>query len=487
MRQSLRLPWQLWGLLALLALLLGAQYAWVSPLPGRDSGVYLYHAQQLLAGRRLYVELWDHKPPLIYWVDALGLLLSGGRLWGVRVLEALSLALGLGLAWDAARRAAGAGPASAVCAAGLWYLQTHMEGGNLPESFLLLPAGALLWLALGRLDGRRSAVAGVLAAGLLAFKFNLLGLPLFAAWRAREDGRLGAYFGGAGAGFALLLGWLLAQGSLEACFDQVWTYNAAYAVNNFASRRHAFKAGLRQTAWVGLLPLAGLAWSVLKGTPEARRLRALGLAFLVDLLLVSLPGREYPHSYLPLLTTLLVPAAAGLDWLGKRLPRAALGLGLVAALAVFMVANGQRLRRSSLPYQAELAWMEQNLEPGEPVLLWGAFTALHFLSGHPSPCVMHYQYGLYTEGYTRPEQVDEFRRQLLNSGARWIVDLSAAESIVPPLDPEAARAWKPLMNYKSGPHAWALREELLRDFAAAGVLPGTAWRLYRRRTSQRTT
>ncbi|HMB23654.1 MAG TPA: glycosyltransferase family 39 protein, partial [Anaerolineales bacterium] len=56
-------------------------------LPSRDSGVFLYVAWRLLSGDMPYRDVWDHKPPLIYFVDALGLSLTPNSLWGVWLLE----------------------------------------------------------------------------------------------------------------------------------------------------------------------------------------------------------------------------------------------------------------------------------------------------------------------------------------------------------------------------------------------------------------
>ncbi|HJX00321.1 MAG TPA: hypothetical protein VJ453_09170, partial [Terriglobales bacterium] len=38
--------------------------------PGRDQGTYLQIGQSLLEGKHLYVQLWDNKPPGIFWVYA---------------------------------------------------------------------------------------------------------------------------------------------------------------------------------------------------------------------------------------------------------------------------------------------------------------------------------------------------------------------------------------------------------------------------------
>ena len=72
-------------------------------IPGRDSGVFLYMGWQILRGRIPYRDVWDHKPPAIYYIDALGLFVGKGSRWGVWILEYLSLCvamvLGFGSWW----------------------------------------------------------------------------------------------------------------------------------------------------------------------------------------------------------------------------------------------------------------------------------------------------------------------------------------------------------------------------------------------------
>src|SRR5689334_17436684 len=56
-------------------------------LPSRDSGVFLYVGWRFLNGDIPYRDVWDHKPPLIYFIDALGLILTPHSLWGVWFLQ----------------------------------------------------------------------------------------------------------------------------------------------------------------------------------------------------------------------------------------------------------------------------------------------------------------------------------------------------------------------------------------------------------------
>src|SRR5687768_898621 len=77
------------------------------PVPLRDSGVFLYTAWRMLDGEVPYRDVWDHKPPAIYVIDALGLVLGGGTLWGVWALEALALVSAAVVGYAVAARVSG--------------------------------------------------------------------------------------------------------------------------------------------------------------------------------------------------------------------------------------------------------------------------------------------------------------------------------------------------------------------------------------------
>ena len=59
--------------------------------PSNDSSIFSYIGSVIRAGGLPYVDAWDHKPPLIFYLNALGLALSDGRLIGVWILETVFL------------------------------------------------------------------------------------------------------------------------------------------------------------------------------------------------------------------------------------------------------------------------------------------------------------------------------------------------------------------------------------------------------------
>lgn len=68
----------------------------VSPLlgdMGMDSPLFMLIGKLLLKGEQLYVDVFDHKGPIIFWINAAGMLLPGT--WGIYILESLTLGLTL--------------------------------------------------------------------------------------------------------------------------------------------------------------------------------------------------------------------------------------------------------------------------------------------------------------------------------------------------------------------------------------------------------
>ena len=70
--------------------------------PAEDTGVFFYAAQRLLDGGMPYRDIWDHKPPGVYLVDALGLAI--GRETGVWLVQLALLVVAAVLGYRALQR-----------------------------------------------------------------------------------------------------------------------------------------------------------------------------------------------------------------------------------------------------------------------------------------------------------------------------------------------------------------------------------------------
>jgi hypothetical protein len=82
--------------LGTVAVLFASQLApFASKVPSPDSSVFIYCAQQILDGKIMYKEIFDHKGPLLYVFNILGILLGKGNSSGIWYIEVVSLFVSL--------------------------------------------------------------------------------------------------------------------------------------------------------------------------------------------------------------------------------------------------------------------------------------------------------------------------------------------------------------------------------------------------------
>jgi len=301
--------------------------AWSAPLE-TDECNYLYIGQRLVTGDRLYQDVWDHQPPLIFAFMAAATRLIGASEFAYRSLATaaslVSLVMVFAIAARSGHRAAG------WLAAGLFALcssdpGTAGEGGNreLFMNALILPA---FWLLL--LDHQRSRLARIGAAGLLiglasAFKTvvaaHWLALMIWlgvSAWhRERRVARVAADK------IVLTIGPLLVwlgtwayfatTGRSGAFLDAVFGYNLGYSglsASLWARFVSFFDHGeIFRSAWAlwlaGAVGLVALPW-------RRKRLLSWGLAAMAagSYVAICLPGRFWPHYYYLMLPWLAICA-----------------------------------------------------------------------------------------------------------------------------------------------------------------------------------
>ena len=124
-------------LLALAVLIVLGQANPLTTRLGRDSGMYAYVASHLERGNTPYVSAWEHKPPGIFFIDALGLAVAEGTRWGIWFVELVSLLIAAIVGYFGLRRFFGQGPALVASLVWLAGLSFVLEGGNFTEEFSL--------------------------------------------------------------------------------------------------------------------------------------------------------------------------------------------------------------------------------------------------------------------------------------------------------------------------------------------------------------
>jgi len=428
------------AVLALLALglILARLHTYAEPLE-RDITGYAVIAHELLAGRRLYAEVWDHKPPAIHATYAAAEWFAGYGPDAVFLLNLVAAATTL-LGAYVAGRALGASAAAGLVTAAFWTIVSGdlVFQANQPNTEVFINA-ALTWafaLVVGAgpaaAVGRWWGIAALLALGSL-YKHVVvvvavllaaahLALPPRGATRRRALGQAGIVTLVGAAAWAVVATYFAATGRWTDFRDAVFTYNRTYAAPLSTTLAAAFGApGLGPLARAVCLPLAALtATALVTGWRAGQRREALLLtAFLLGAhLAMALPGRFFPHYFQLWLPPLAIGAGWGVALLGRAHGHH-VWRSVTAALATLAILLGAILPQYRLPpeewtrrkYQREGEYflasaplareIDGLLAADETFYEWGAETGLYFASGRRPPTGLTSMYPLLAGPLTR--------------------------------------------------------------------------------------
>ncbi|HEY3243537.1 MAG TPA: hypothetical protein VGM03_09315 [Phycisphaerae bacterium] len=360
-----------------------------------DECNYAYIGQRLLAGDRLYVDVWDHQPPAVFALFATTIALAGSDIGVFRLMaigfSLASLVLIYRIVRQASRRVGGGGFMAGAAAIAFAFLSsdpgTAGEGCN--REIYMNVFGLAALAALFALDdtaapsARRGYVVIALAGSLLgigsAFKtvvaVQWLALAIWLVWRCWRLGARRAltsvlvFAAGPAALWALIFGYFGLTGRFAAFYDAVFAYNIDYAgaKTTLLGRFLAFFVeAYHRELFLSAAPLwlaAVVAFPVLIAltVPTGRRARdtrsaagsaeafaarhhaGLILAYVLgSFIAVCLPGHSWPHYYYLLIPPLVILVAMTLEQMGRSVllgesARLARGMCVVAVLWTFWI------------------------------------------------------------------------------------------------------------------------------------------------------
>jgi hypothetical protein len=465
--------------------------------PAEDAGVFFYAAQRLLDGGAPYRDIWDHKPPGVYFVDAAGLLL-GGRT-GVWLVQLGLLVAAAMLGYRALRREFGATAAFVGSLAWLVALpRLFLEYGQTSfVEFYALPLqfGALALLRDTRPPTAARAVSiGVLGGAAFLLKPTLvgiwiaIGLVLLLQRRRQALAPMAAIAVGGLVSLAVIVGWAAARGVLGEMVDQALVYNRAYsAFAPLSERVDAVVSGLRLTLPSGLALVAVGAWlyAVLTRRFAPTILGVALVAFPIEIAL-STWGRGYHYYFIAWLPSMAVLASFAVSELRRtaspRIARPVLVLGVLAmCILPALLVTRLALTTDDGRFRSAAAYVAANSRPADTVLIWGSHAEVLFLSERRSPSRYVYQYAaLSTRGYATPARVEELLADLKRARPALILDASRESFVTPPLDLAGLRAWvSPEAQYAPLPELEQVVQFIESAYERAGTEPATGWPVWR--------
>jgi 4-amino-4-deoxy-L-arabinose transferase-like glycosyltransferase len=445
----------------------------------RDLTAYAVIAHEMLNGKNLYSDLWDHKPPATYVTYAAAEWIAGYGRHSIFLMNAAA-AMATLLACYFAGSAGGRGPMAGLVAAALWTLASGdlaIEGNQpntevflnvlLTTAFAIFARSDTNRIGFGRawLVGALFAIASfykqivVVEAAFLSIGYFWCVERQFRKKAAMEIGLIGLI---GVAAWALLFGYFFISGRGNAFIEAVFTYNRWYSAHPQRDLTELWSwPGLSPDALVVALSIAALAligFAIgLRVCP--RRGWVLLLAFaMATYITVQLPGWFFPHYYQLWLPPLVIGAGWGVELLKRvLLPRFAWSsyalAGVCFAVLLMMEIPCYLAPAKSWSVQKyggifleteELAAKIDNLLPRSATFYeWGNETGFYFTTRREPPSGLLFAYHMQAGPFAR-----KLSSKLLHDLSRNEPELVIAANLTMSLTPEHPVAKWLEQNYR---------------------------------------
>lgn len=389
---------------------------------GRDQGEFATLGRGLLQGKIPYVDLWNPKPPAVFYVYAGAMALFGQTAPALRLLDLLAAPVLLWTAYWIGARAGGQRVGLwAALLLGVFYFTETFWTLTQNDGFVLVPMMLGMASALKAADGGARSWAWAFASGLLAgvafwFKYPFVlfaGAAALAYLLTSQKIRLrdcAGFIAGGATALALGAGMMVAVGAWDALLESARVTSAYTALGfNLADFAAAMETalGFRWSQWglLFILALAGIAaglWPRLTPGAGQRRMTWALIGWLAaGAAIMAVQAKGYDYHWLPMLPPLTLLGGIGAAALTRRLP----GRAQEAAAALLLMLAFAAVWRPALPYlsgqQDQLAWFDQfqggefnagesqrvvdylraRTTPGDSLTIWGFRPEVYYLSG----------------------------------------------------------------------------------------------------------
>ena len=382
--------------------------------PMEDSSAFLYIGQRMMEGRQPYRDVFDHKGPLLYLIQVIGLKLTPGSFTGVWLIEVLNMAVTAALLQRLATlfvKRSGSAYLAVLAAVGVcgWKI---WQGGNFTEEY------ALPWISLAAyilfrffrdeeytdpqivLLGVSFTVVLLLRANMVAVWAALMPIALILLLVRKRCAEIGKcillFLLGIAAVLLPVLIWAHIAGFLEDMWRCYVLFNFRYTDNAAAEGKQLLLLMLAFAAaiWPGTLAVLV---SLFLGSKRRERWFNL-IFFLLSLYTVVMSGRLYYHYTIVLLPTIVLPMGMLFDsmarlWTGKNPQREVRPVFLILSFCIMLVgAFAYRHVSSDEPeYDPLTDYLLDNTDKDDDVLVLGKGQGYYIQTGRKTENRFFYQ------------------------------------------------------------------------------------------------
>jgi hypothetical protein len=393
---------------------------------GRDSGIFMYIGSLILKGKLPYLDVWENKGPLVFYINALGLLLTNGSRWGIWFLELLVFFVSGCLGYLIIKRLMGAIPALVGTFVWITAAGTVLQGGNFSEEYALLFSFLAMFGYLRSLEfpGRKFYVflIGVSLGMNILLRPNNIGIQIaifgsyfvMAAfsgdWRSFVE-RLALSLLGVTVVLVPAILYFHFQGALTEMVNVVLVFNYQYSEGKDPSLLLDNLKSASVSVGIGLVSigLIGYVWSLFSlfkrsvfDTLQGRLQLVLLIGLPIEAVLSTLSGRNYPHYFIGWAPYLGIFSAILVNVILHRFVQSQekyTGYVLLALLAFTLLGRPTvwrdygivlgRLWNSKeavLEYYDPVAiYIMENTSPDEKIFVWGFRPVINFVTARESP------------------------------------------------------------------------------------------------------
>lgn len=382
---------------------------WNNGEAGKDSSVFRTVALMMDQGYAPYRDTFDHKGPLMYILNWLGLQISYYR--GIWVIEYITLFVTFAYMYKTIRLICTRLMSWGLLLVAVAALYPQFEGGNLTEEYAMPFIAVSLYLFTKYLLTSHIHSLQVLLCGLCFGAVCLLRPNMVASWgvfaivvlvkclREKKYGEIGRFLLFFLIGIAIIvipiLAWLYAEGALGACIDDYILFNLRY------SEVGTQQEGDQLRAFFSFISIPFLLCLLITAAYTVFRKRdylpiGYGVCLLVNLLAISISGKEFAHYAMILIPLYAYPLGLLGEWLEISLQknekrgfvRIVICLLAVLALPEWAIGgkdmlkcflNRQNDNRSEATVNV-VNYITENTEEDEKITVWGNWDLIHVLS-----------------------------------------------------------------------------------------------------------
>jgi len=443
-------------LLATLCVLLPVSPAF-APSVGVDSGVFMYSGWRILNGEMPYGDLWDHKPPIVYYINALGLAISNGSRWGVWILELLSLFIAVFLCYKLIKKHFG--ELAAILTTYVWLVNLFFifQGGNQTEEWALpLQYGALILFLIGEDKENKSWIyllIGILGGLAFMTKQTAIGIwlaigtyLLVSIIKNKEKKAalksLALMTLGVASVILVIFAYFYFKGAWNEFWEVAFAYNFIYSKTQAGSLLYRIKDffNLKYISRhfifsISILGIVSFIFSSKKGFNKQTRLLLIlvSIDLVYETFLIHMTGNAFDHYFIHILPALSIFSGLTFSIWDDYFTRSSsvkISRPLIALVTMILLSYGVVRYYGSymLTYQTyfdggAIQYSEKHTQPDESVYVWSDVDLrVNFFAKRICPTRYMNTIPLIRKGYVTEEMVNSFLDDLIQARPVLIMD-----------------------------------------------------------------